>query len=674
MNHIKKKFGFFWWGVLLIVVVSAITYLPLVSRLGYLNDDWYLMYDGYVGGAGFFHEVFKEDRPLRGYLMESVFSLFGMNVLYYHLSAFLFRVLSAVGLLWLCNQLWQKREIYNQLVALLFVIYPGFLSQVNPIDYQSQIVSLAVGMFSVALTIKAIRSEKPMERVGFTVLSILFAWVYLGLVEYFIGFEALRLVAVFTLVWRDYNKTASARLISVFWKISPFLLGAGGFLLWRLFFFEAERKATDVSIQLSALFASPLTSLRWFNYLIQDVVNVVIVAWAVPLNAYAFSLRLRDAYIGFALAISVVLVVQASFRWRRGMENEIKEDEESIGMHEQLWVAMVAIVAGLIPVILVNRHVIFPDYSRYALASSVGVAILLSVVFEKISIPSLRMTVVSFFMAIAVLTHYGNAARAVDETQATRNFWWQVAWRAPHINEGVTLIASYPSSLSEDYFIWGPANLIYYPGKQSTNPVVVRLPATVLTGEVAAQIAANGGLETRLRRGNYLERDFGNVLVMVQSTSNSCVRFINGNAPELSPSDADRLVLIAPYSRLDAVSTEGESPSPPAHVFGTEPERGWCYYYQKADLARQRGEWEKIPTLLKEALDKGYYPEDGLEWMPFLQAYVVQGDLEKVRSTTRLIVANKFLRLQVCGIMTEFAEGEPLSSEVKMFIEKNICE
>jgi len=664
-----------WIGLLALIFISAIAYLPLVSKLGYINDDWYLMYDGHVGGAGFFHQVFNIDRPLRGYLMKAAFSLFGMNPLNYHLSAFFFRVLSGIGLLWLCDQLWPKRQSNNILIATLFLIYPGFLAQVNPIDYQSQIFSLACGMFSVALTIKAIQSERRVERWGFTILSVLLGWVYLGLVEYFIGFEALRAIAVGLLFMRDHGKTIMVRSSSAMRAFVPFIASAGGFLVWRLFFFEAERKATDVSLQLSSLLTSPLTGLWWLNYFIQDVFKVVIVAWALPLNNFAFSLRLRDAFVGFGLALLALLIVVAVFRRSVADDSVTEAGDKSPVMGEQIWVALVTIAAGLIPVILVNRHVSLPEYSRYTLAASVGVAILLSVVIDKISQNSLRVAVTGFFVAIAVLTHYGNSMRVANETKATRNFWWQAAWRAPQIQRGVTLIASYPdSALSEDYFVWGPANLIYYPEKQLSNPLEIQLPAAVLTDDVVLQIAANGGIETPLRRGNYLERDFGNVLVMIQTSSNGCVRFINGDMPELSPYDQQKLFLVAPFSRLENVLTQGKFQSPPTIVFGEEPEHGWCYFYQKADLARQRGEWGSIPVLLNAALDQGYYPEDALEWMPFLQASAVLGDVEQVRSTAKLMTTDKFLRLQVCRIMTDFMKKEALSDEMELVIAHNICE
>ncbi len=660
-----------WLGVFLMLAVTAIAYLPLAHQFGFLNDDWYLMFDAHVGGAKFFHEVYSVDRPLRGYLMQAAFSLFGLNPFYYQISAFVFRVLSGFAFFWLLNQLWRKSQFNNLLAALLFLIYPGFLSQINPIDYQAQIFSLACGMFSVALTLKAIRAEKISTRVILTVISILLGWVYLGMVEYFIGFEVLRLISVGIIYWREQEKNIAARLTSAFKTFLPFLASVGGFLIWRLFFFEAARKATDVNLQISQLFTSPLTALWWLNYLIQDMFNVTLVAWSLPLYLIAFPMRLRDMLFAIGWAIFAVMLVIIAMRKTRATLPADMDHEWGV---ESYWLSLSVIAAGLLPVIMVNRHVILPDYSRYTLAASVGVAILIVSVIEKISTRSMQMAVMGFFVAVAVMTHYGNSVKAATETESTRNFWQQVAWRAPNIRAGTTLIASYPNSaLSEDYFIWGPANFIYYPEKQTSVPLNIKLPAAVLTDDVVLQIISNGGVETPLRRGNYLERDFGNVLVLIQTTPNGCVRIINGDAPELSPADQQRLFLIVPFSRLENVTTEGDSKTPPAAVFGEEPAHNWCYYYEKADLARQRKEWDKIPALLKKALAEGHYPEDSLEWMPFLQAAAKLGDVTQVRTTTKLLTADKFLRLQTCKIMKDFMQKETLSEEVVSLIDENIC-
>ncbi|MBI5822395.1 MAG: hypothetical protein HZB18_00050 [Chloroflexi bacterium] len=681
MKTNKLKLNPFWSGILLIFIISAIAYLPLVKDLGYLNDDWYLMYDMQVKDVNFFHEIFAIDRPGRALAMIPLFSLFGFNPLPYHLTAFLFRFLGGVSLFWALRLLWPEKKFSTLAAALLFTIYPGFLSQPNAIDYQSHILGLFLALLSVALTVKSVLTLKRTSRMLFMAGSTLAGWAYLSQMEYFIGIEVFRFACIFVLMWREQIDSFRQKITKSMLASLPYLLIAFGFMFWRVFFFESTRRATDIGLQISQLFSSPLTALWWLNYLIQDFFTVTVVAWGLPIYLLAFPLRLKDMMSALGWAALAAALLSFGIRW--GGENEsgtapFGETESTVGgamRREALWLGLASILGGLLPVIFVNRHVTLPDYSRYTLVASVGAALLLMLVIEYISSRVVQISLLSIFTAIAVMTHFGNTIKYVNETTATRNFWWQVMWRAPMIEEGVTLIAFYPGSpLSEDYFIWGPANFIYYPEKQANNPVKIKLPASVLTNDAVLNIITNGGMETPLRRGNYLERDFGNVLVMIQSSPNGCVRLIDGSLPEVSPYDDDRLKLIASYSNLESVALEGSPQTPPELVFGKEPDHGWCYFYQKADLARQRGEWGLIPGLIQEALDKGYYPEDSLEWMPFLQANAVIGDLEKMRSTTKLVGTDKFMRLQACEIMMEFMNQETLDDAVNEFIEKKICE
>jgi hypothetical protein len=57
-----------------------------------------------------------------------------------------------------------------------------------------------------------------------------------------------------------------------------------------------------------------------------------------------------------------------------------------------------------------------------------------------------------------------------------------------------------------------------------------------------------------------------------------------------------------------------------------------------------------------------------------MQAYAVQGNVEEIREMTKLVVLDRYLRLQVCNNMKYLAENETLSSEVNEFIIKRICE
>lgn len=665
-----------WIFILVLVGISAIAYLPLVSRFGYFNDDWYLMYDVRAQGAQFFHEIFSSDRPGRAFLMIPLFSLFGSNPIYYNISAYLFRLFGGMILFWILRMIWPKKYFLPGMGSIFFTIYPGFLSQTNAIDYQSHIVALALGLLSVALTVKLFFVHDPKQRVFLILASILAGWASLSQMEYFIGIEAFRFGCIAVIVWREPHTSIWQSLKNAILKYLPLVAVPAGFLIWRVAFFQVERRATDIGFQLGTLVSSPLALLWSIVYLIQDIFNVVFVAWSLPLSTIAFQLRLRERYVGMGLSLLAVLLVLLISRWIRNRERSSEsEPAYSESGLEELSIGLLSIIGGLIPVILVNRHIIFPDYSRYTLVASIGAVILLATILEKIIDHKWRVGLACVLTSLAILTHYGNSVRAAEQSDAMRNFWWQVAWRAPNIQPGTTLVANYPvGGIQEDYFVWGPANLIYYPERQPTNPVQIQLPAAVLTDDVVLNIMIGRGEETPFRRGNEFTRDFSNVLVLAQALDNSCVRVLDGKGPDLSTLDQQRIILVSPNSKLENVILKGDAPVPPSSIFGEEPEHGWCYYYQKADLARQQGDWEQVASLAKEAEKLELRPNDQIELMPFLQAYAVLGDMKQVKQLSTRINTEPFYEEQACRTLTAMAEnGYPLSSEMQTQVNELFC-
>ena len=91
---------------LMLVIIAALAYLPYMSQIGYTHDDWYLMASARAEGPGVFREIYSVDRPLRAYVLAPLYTVFGQNVFYYNLSAWFFRALSALCLLWLLRRLW----------------------------------------------------------------------------------------------------------------------------------------------------------------------------------------------------------------------------------------------------------------------------------------------------------------------------------------------------------------------------------------------------------------------------------------------------------------------------------------------------------------------------------------------------------------------------------------
>ena len=64
-------------------------------------------------------------------------------------------------------------------------------------------------------------------------------------------------------------------------------------------------------------------------------------------------------------------------------------------------------------------------------------------------------------------------------------------------------------------------------------------------------------------------------------------------------------------------------------VYNPEPAHGWCYYFQKADLARQMGDWETVTRLGDAAFALNDYPNDPIERFVFIEGYAHTADWEK---------------------------------------------
>ena len=90
---------------------------------------------------------------------------------------------------------------------------------------------------------------------------------------------------------------------------------------------------------------------------------------------------------------------------------------------------------------------------------------------------------------------------------------------------------------------------------------------------------------------------------------------------------------------------------PPQAVFDAEPARGWCYFYEKAALARQRGDWKTAASLGDQALSQKLAPFDLIEWMPFLQAYAALGNTHGLAGIGEQLAADPFVEAQACTIL-----------------------
>jgi hypothetical protein len=247
-----------------------------------------------------------------------------------------------------------------------------------------------------------------------------------------------------------------------------------------------------------------------------------------------------------------------------------------------------------------------------------------------------------------------------------------VSWRVPQFEPGTTIVAHYPNGgIRETSFVWGPANQVYYPGGLTSNPVQTGI-AALLPNQATVVDILNG--RNQFSDRYYLVETYpdpSNILILTQPSPISCVQVIDGQAPEYSAYEDPMFVLIGSHSEPRHIQMQVSPPEVPAFLFGSEPEHTWCYLYQRATLARQKGDWDQVLELGRQASKLGYRPDDLIEWLPFLQAYALAGEEEELARLSNAVRSDKYVARQTCQILSQMPG---LEENVSAVINEKYCQ
>ncbi len=231
-------------------------------------------------------------------------------------------------------------------------------------------------------------------------------------------------------------------------------------------------------------------------------------------------------------------------------------------------------------------------------------------------------------IALAVGSHFQSANTFRRAWNVQRQFFWELSWRIPGLKPGTMLIShELPLQFYSDYSLSAPLNMIYAPDYRATEPMPYLLLYTKarLKGSL---VSLESGTSVDF---NYRATTFeGNTKksVVIYYPYPACLRvmdnrFTNKNSIQDLPYQLTDAILL---SNLGNIIKNPEHPVvPPKSLFGSEPSHGWCYYFYKAELARQENKWETVISLLDDANNLGLKPIHQSELLPFVEAYVRTG-------------------------------------------------
>jgi hypothetical protein len=647
-------------------ITCFLAYGLLIPWLGFYWDDWpYLWFAKTLGASGFI-DVFSRDRPFLAVLYSIVLPVLGSKPVVWQLFALVWRWLAALAFWWVLRLLWPNKPRQAFWASLLFVVYPGFGQQWISVIYSEGFIILAAFLASLGLMLAALRKRLPYWPA--VLAGIILSAFNLFSTEYFFGLELLRPVMLWLVISEGYAGW-NDRIKKTFIHWVPYLGILIGFTVWRVFFFASANYSISAMESLSATPQSTLLGL--FTALGSNFLTGGWLAWNQtfsPPNPLALNIRTTQI---FWLAVIGTFVVSVVYLWRLRINHNETWGEED---HPEKWgwqvagFGCLALLVGGIPFWIANLPLtlVFP-WNRFTLALMFGSVLLLTGLLEGfIRTSSQKIVILSLFISLAVGWQFYTANTFRREWEQSRDFFWQLAWRAPGIKPNTLLLThEFPFRYYSDNSLTAPLNWMYAPdfeGRQMPymlNYLSVRLKNSLPSAKPNQPV-------DQTYRAMKFTGNTSNSLALYLGTI-GCLKVMDPvytNAENI-PGLPYKMEPAIPISNLSLIETSPENPVTPAPQYLPEPEHTWCYYYQKADLARQIGDWTQAASLGEEALSKGYLPDTPTEWPVFIEAFGhVKNWKRAIKLTEDGYATNTLLRPALCSVWDRIAQA-PQSEDDK---------
>ena len=608
-----------WWGYpALLLLVGLASYGYALLQLGFYWDDWEVVYLTHLASWKDLLGYFSFDRPF-AWPYPIYAAIAGANPVGWHLITLLLRFGGIALLYFTFVSLWPGRKFELRWMGLILMVFPSFLQQSISTAYSRHFTSFFLFSLSLYWSTRAVRA--PAYRWLYWIGAFITGALQIFTIEYYAGLELIRPIVLW-LAWEQERSPKKLQRVAVAW--GPFLLAFMAFLWWRLVYFAGQHPA--IKAQTSGIFHSlqkaPLsTVLGLLQTVCSDAFRLVFQTWLV--NAYNPDLLNFTATITlFGLVLAVVLAGTACVAIRQG-----KGTQDGFP-RQALVLGCAALVAGGIPVWVFGKSIVAGGRwgDRFSQAPMIGAALLLVVLISVLVRARWRPAVLAILLGLSIMTQVAVTNKYRLDWADQENLFWQMYWRAPALLPNTAIYSAYiPSSTLPYYDTSYAFTLLYADGKTG-----VQIPYWLFTAEniQLANIGPTTPTHAAFRNIRFAGESSNGIAVLYPVSSN-CLQVLS---PIFQGANLASLVPLSNLSRIQPTAKHVPDPA----IFGAEPAHGWCYYFEKGDLARQTGDWKGAIALYQQAIQLGFSPKNGAEYLPFIEAYAQQGNYDEAQRLSEL--------------------------------------
>jgi hypothetical protein len=262
----------------------------------------------------------------------------------------------------------------------------------------------------------------------------------------------------------------------------------------------------------------------------------------------------------------------------------------------------------------------------------------------------IKTHVFALIIALGIGQQFFNANIFRRDWENQRDIYWQMTWRMPALKPNAILLTNQmPIDYETDASFTAPINWTYAPNyTRSDVPYLMLYTEKRIGGSTLPALKPNIPLSFNYRTVSF----HGNTsqAVVIYMPKGGCLRVLDPSQGDMEVYEKLPTVLTSaiPLSNPSSILTNANPAAIP--MFFSEPKHEWCYYFTKAELAQQMDDYQKAVSFGNEAVSLGYQPTDQNEWLVFIKAYALTGDISTAKKLSAAALARDVrVRRGVCS-------------------------
>ncbi len=645
-----------WFYPMALFLMAAVTYGYALTSLGYYWSDWEVVFFTKLTPSLQFG-FYALDRPYP-WAYQLIYFLVGSNPIGWHIVTLVLRSAGTLFFVYTLIEFWPEYRRQFFWLGALLIVYPGFVQQAQSAAFSRHIMALF--LFTLSLYLMALAIRRPKLARLFFPLSWIATFMHLFTIEYFSGIEFMRPVLIWVLVATG-NKKDSYLLRKVVLYSLPYLLITAFFLWVRFVYFpnvfQTFARLESISSTIGEFQGSFFgTLLNYFNKGVLDLLYSTLQVWIDSITGFdGFTFQRRIAW--FAFGWGALFAFAFTFFYNTN-EEETSNRSSPILM---IFIGLLLFVMSALPVWAIGKEVSTGGWNvRFTLAPMFGASLMVVGLVLLFVRPAGQKWLFGFLLMFSVATQIWILNEYRRDWMTLTEYHWQLYWRIPALQPDTAVLSfGFPSHfITHDLDATWAVNVLYHFQIQDGS-----IPYMFITPEYEFYFQPNVVIK-KPARNLVFHGNTSDTVAVLHETETSCLRVLDA-AYRYDPLLDEGSEKLIPMSDLSRIIPATAPVSPDTDIFGPEPAHTWCYFFEKADLARQMKDWNEVLDLYKQAQRLGLNPGYGAEYIPFIEAFAQTGDWQKAYDLT--IAAEKLTPRQkkmLCSNWVRFAKIP--SSDMRM--------